>query len=217
MKPLLIKGASLHGCVVADAARGWEITGFIDASCGRPEALGFGPLLGRPDDLPGLLAKSGVGYLFIAIGDNAARKAAVERSKAKAPGLRFPAIIHPGAIVCQGAEVGEGALVCAGAVVGAGAKVGAFAIVNTRASLDHHSTLGDYASMAPASATGGNAHIGEGAAIGMGVMIHHGTKVGDWTVVGSSSLVNKDLPGGVVACGQPARVLRERKFDEPYL
>ena len=217
MNPLLIKGASYHGCVVADAACGWEIVGFVDAVEGRPEALQFAPLLGRPDDLPGLLTKHGASDVFVAIGDNAKRKAAVARVRASVHRVSFPAIIHPGAIVCQGAEIGEGALVCAGAVVGVGARVGAFAIVNTRASLDHHSTLGAFASLAPAAATGGNAHIGEGTAIGMGVMIHHGTKVGDWTVVGSSSLVNKDLPGGVVACGQPARVLRERKFDEPYL
>lgn len=217
MKPLFIKGASYHGCVVADAACGWKIVGFVDAAEGRPEALQFAPLLGRPSDLPGLLAKHGASDVFVAIGDNAQRKSAMEHVRSKVPGVRFPALIHPEAIVCQGAEIGEGALVCAGAVVGVGAKVGAFAIVNTRASLDHHSTLGAFASLAPAAATGGNAHIGEGAVVGMGVMIHHGTKVGDWTVVGSSSLVNKDLPGGVVACGQPARVLRERKFDEPYL
>lgn len=218
MKPLLIKGASSHGCVAAEAASAsWKVAGFIDAASGRPEALAIAPLLGQPGDLPALLAKHAIGHMFIAIGDNARRQAAASKARALAPQVRFPAIIHPSAVICKGAFIGEGALVCAGAVVGVGAKVGAFAIVNTRASLDHHSTLGDYASMAPASATGGNAHIGEGTAIGMGVMIHHGTKVGDWTVVGSSSLVNKDLPGGVVACGQPARVLRERKFNEPYL
>lgn len=217
MKTLLIKGASLHGCVVADAARGWVIAGFLDQAKGRPEALQFGPLLGRPEDLPGLVARLGVTDLFVAIGDNALRKAAVARAKARAPGVRFPTLIHPSAIVCQGAEIGEGALVCAGAVVGVGAKVGAFAIVNTRASLEHHASLGDYASLAPAVATGGSAHIGEGTAIGMGAMIHHGINIGAWSVVGSASLVNKELPGGIVACGQPARVIRDRKPDERYL
>lgn len=217
MKPLLIKGASYHGCVAADAACGWKIVGFVDAAEGRPEALQFAPLLGRPDELPGLLARHGASDVFVAIGDNAKRKAAVARVRASVHRVSFPAIIHPGALVCQGAEIGEGALVCAGAVVGVGAKVGAFAIVNTRASLDHHSTLGAFASLAPAAATGGNAHIGEGSAIGMGTMIHHGATIGQWTVVGSSSLVNADLPGAVVAYGSPASVVRNRRPDERYL
>lgn len=217
MKTLLIKGASFHGCVVADAAHGWQLEGFIDAAHGKPEALQFGPLLGRPDELPRLLAKHAAKDIFVAVGDNAMRKAAVGRIRAMNLGLRFPAIIHPRAIVCQGAEIGEGAVICAGAVVGVGAKVGAFTIVNTRASLDHHSVLGDYASMAPASATGGNVRIGEGTAIGMGVMIHHGVEVGKWTVVGSCSLVNKDLADGILAIGCPARVIRTRAHDERYL
>lgn len=210
--PIIILGASGHGAVVAEAAAaaGMEVLGHV---ADKPSTFG---LLGDESALPRLLDMHRDARLFVAIGDNFTRRHVVRRIQADIPDVAFATVIHPSAIVAGGV-VGPGAFVAAGAVVGVGAKVGAFAIVNTRASLDHHSTLGDYASMAPASATGGNAHIGEGTAIGMGVMIHHGTKVGDWTVVGSSSLVNKDLPGGVVACGQPARVLRERKFDEPYL
>jgi sugar O-acyltransferase (sialic acid O-acetyltransferase NeuD family) len=218
MKPLLIRGASGHGAVVAEAAMlKWKIVGFVDAAGQRQETSKFGPLLGIPEDVPGLLARHGVADLFVAIGDNFMRKSAVARMKCIVPWMHFPAIIHPSATICHDVEIGEGALICAGAVIGVGAKVGAFAIVNTRASLDHHSTLGDYASLAPAAATGGNAHIGEGTAIGMGVMIHHGITIGAWTVVGSGSLVNKDLPGGVTAFGQPARAIQKRHPDERYL
>ena len=218
MKPLLIKGASGHGAVAAEAAMlKWKIVGFVDAASQRQETSKFGPLLGTPEDVPKLAASHGAADLFIAIGDNYVRKTAVTRMRSIAPGVRFPSIIHPSATICKDVEIGEGALICAGAVIGVGAKVGAFCIVNTRASLDHHSTLGDYASLAPAAATGGNAHIGEGTAIGMGVMIHHGITIGAWTVVGSGSLVNKDLPGGVTAFGQPARAIQKRQPDERYL
>jgi sugar O-acyltransferase (sialic acid O-acetyltransferase NeuD family) len=218
MKPLLIKGASGHGAVVAEAAMfKWKVAGFVDTAGQRQETSVFGPLLGTPEDVPRLLASHGGADLFVAIGDNYMRKNAVARMKALVPGLHFPPIIHPSATICQDVEIGEGALICAGAVISAGAKVGAFSIVNTRASLDHHSTLGDYASLAPAAATGGSVQIGEGTAIGMGVMIHHGITIGAWTVVGSTSLVNKDLPGGVVAFGQPAQAIHKRQPGDRYL
>lgn len=218
MKPLVIKGASSHGAVVAEAAASqWKVVGFVDNAGIKPSASVFAPLIGQLEQLPALLDIYSVHNLFVAIGDNFQRREVVKRVRAVAPNLNFPAIVHPSAIICHGAEIGEGAIVCAGAVVGTGAKVGAFAIVNTRASLDHHTTLGDYASLAPAAATGGNVNIGEGTAIGMGAMIHHGVHVGSWSVVGSCSLANKEISSGAIVYGQPARTIRSRRPDERYL
>ena len=36
-----------------------------------------------------------------------------------------------------------------------------------------------------------------------------GVKIGDHTVIGAGSVVTKDIPSGVVAVGNPCRVLRE--------
>lgn len=217
MKPLLIKGASFHGSVAAEAASfRWRVVGYIDSNV-ETSKLVQSPVLGNLLDLPRVLAEHGAEDLFVAIGDNFSRKAAVTRSRALAPAVRFPALVHLSATICQGAVIGEGAIICAGAVIGVGAKVGAFSIVNTRASLDHHAVLGDFASLAPAAATGGNVRIGEGTAIGMGTMIHQARQVGEWSVVGSGSLVNRDLPGLVLAYGLPAKVVRSRRADEHYL
>jgi acetyltransferase EpsM len=218
MKPLVIKGASSHGAVVAEAAASqWKVVGFVDNAGIKPSASVFAPLIGQLEQLPALLDIYNVHNLFIAIGDNFQRREVVERVRAVAPNLNFPAIVHPSAIICHGAEIGEGAIVCAGAVVGTGAKVGAFAIVNTGASLDHHAMLGDFSSMAPASATGGNVRIGSRSHIGMGVMVHHGVHIGNDVLVSSLSLVNKDLPDRVMAMGLPARVVRTREPGERYL
>lgn len=52
-------------------------------------------------------------------------------------------------------------------------------------------------------------HIGKNCWIGAGAIILPGITVGDETVVGAGSVVTKDLPSGVVAVGNPCRVLRE--------
>lgn len=50
--------------------------------------------------------------------------------------------------------------------------------------------------------------IGDDVWIGGGAIICPGVTVGDRTVVGAGSVVTKDIPSGVVAAGNPARVIR---------
>lgn len=52
-------------------------------------------------------------------------------------------------------------------------------------------------------------HIGNNVWIGAGAVILPGVTIGDDTVIGAGSVVTKDIPAGVVAVGNPCRVLRE--------
>ncbi|MBQ7337534.1 MAG: sugar O-acetyltransferase [Clostridia bacterium] len=51
--------------------------------------------------------------------------------------------------------------------------------------------------------------IGKNCWLGAGVMVMPGVTIGDDTVVGAGSIVTGDLPAGVVAVGNPCRVMRE--------
>jgi maltose O-acetyltransferase len=51
--------------------------------------------------------------------------------------------------------------------------------------------------------------IGDGVWLGAGVIVCPGVTIGENTVVGAGAVVTKDLPPGVVAYGNPARVARE--------
>ncbi|MBK9180125.1 MAG: sugar O-acetyltransferase [Acidimicrobiales bacterium] len=50
--------------------------------------------------------------------------------------------------------------------------------------------------------------IGRNVWIGAGVIVCPGVTVGDDSVIGAGSIVTRDLPAGVVAAGNPCRVLR---------
>lgn len=50
--------------------------------------------------------------------------------------------------------------------------------------------------------------IGRNVWLGGGVVVCPGVSIGDDTVVGAGAVVTKDLPAGVVAVGNPARVVR---------
>jgi maltose O-acetyltransferase len=51
--------------------------------------------------------------------------------------------------------------------------------------------------------------VGDNVWLGGGVVVCPGVTIGADTVVGAGSVVTRDLPAGVVAAGNPARVLRE--------
>lgn len=60
-------------------------------------------------------------------------------------------------------------------------------------------------------------HIGNNVWIGAGVVIVPGITIGDNAVIGAGSIVVKDIPAGVVAVGNPCRVLREiSEHDRAY-
>ncbi len=52
-------------------------------------------------------------------------------------------------------------------------------------------------------------HIGKNCWLGAGVIVMPGVTIGDNTVIGAGSVVTKDIPSGVVAVGNPCRVMRE--------
>lgn len=52
-------------------------------------------------------------------------------------------------------------------------------------------------------------HIGAGAFIGARAIVLKGVTIGRGAVIGAGSVVSRDIPPGVIAAGNPARVIRE--------
>ena len=57
----------------------------------------------------------------------------------------------------------------------------------------------------------GPVHIGKNVWIGDKVTVLPGVKIGDYAIIGSNSVVTKDIPSKTIACGVPARVVKEIK------
>lgn len=51
--------------------------------------------------------------------------------------------------------------------------------------------------------------IGDNVWLGGGVIVCPGVSIGDDSVIGAGSVVTRDIPAGVVAVGNPARVIRQ--------
>jgi acetyltransferase-like isoleucine patch superfamily enzyme len=54
--------------------------------------------------------------------------------------------------------------------------------------------------------------IGDNCWFGTNCVVTSGVTIGDRTVVGANSVVTRDLPGGVIAAGAPAKVIKEIEF-----
>ena len=74
---------------------------------------------------------------------------------------------------------------------------------------DHDHTVGPGAAPADGPLVTRPVRLGARCWIGAHVTILKGVSIGDGAVVGAGSVVTKSLPAGVIAVGNPARVLRE--------
>jgi UDP-N-acetylbacillosamine N-acetyltransferase len=205
-------GGQARSAVDAAQACGIKITGLIIP--GSETASWF---KGARLDEAAFLARPSLENVHVAIGDNHTRRVVSERFTATAKTVHLVSLIHPATTVSPTARIGVGALVLAGCVVNAYASVGLGATLYSGAVVEHDCTLGDYASMAPRAALGGGVSIGAGTHIGVGASVAHRITIGAGTVIGAGSAVVRDMAGGVVAYGVPARIIRTRLPGEAYL
>jgi len=157
------------------------------------------PIVGPPEEGLG----NQVPRAVIAIGDNATRKAVVQRLP-----WEWITVVHPRAFVDASVELGVGSVFLPGAVVQVGSVVGSHVVINTNASVDHDCVVGDFVHVGPGAHVTADCHLKEGCFLGAGTVTKPGTHIGSWTTVGAGAAVVQNLPGHVVALGVPARISR---------
>ena len=196
-------GASGHGKVVKDIlnANGIKVEAFIDDNLDVDKCGGK----------PVLHDATGLSPIIVSVGVNCVRKMIVERITVGNPTIEFATAIHPSAIVSPSAKIGEGTVVMAGVVINADAKIGKHCIVNTGTSIDHECVVENYCHIAPGVNISGDTHVGEGTWVGVGSCVMQGIKIGKNCMIGAGSVVVRDIPDGVVAYGNPFKVMRKNE------
>ena len=194
---MILYGASGHAKVIIDTleALGKKIDFIVDDNPNLTELMGYE-----------VRRNTGVyDAAIISIGSCQIRKKVVEELKVQ----KWETAIHPSAVISPHAVVGEGTVVMANAVVNSSASIGKHCIINTGATVDHDVQIGDYVHVAPGVNISGGTTIGEGSWIGVGTCVKQGVMIGKGCMIGAGSVVVKDIPDGVVAFGNPCKVVRE--------
>ncbi|MGE0812829.1 MAG: hypothetical protein AB7O28_01200 [Vicinamibacterales bacterium] len=128
--------------------------------------------------------------------------------------LPFTTIVHASAAISSTARLAAGVHVNSLVSVAAHAVLGRFVSLNRHVSIGHHARLGEFVTVNPGANVAGYTTIGAGTLIGMGANVVDGVTIGPDTVVCAGAVVTRDLPGGVVARGNPCRVVRARSAPQ---
>ncbi len=177
-----------------------------------PTGAGTTILVGEWSRVADVLAKAGERVRYVDV-RNDRRNSALPMLDLRNVNAR----IEPGSVIRDGVEIGDNVIVMMGAVVNIGASIGAGtmidmnAVVGARAEVGADCHVGAGAVLAgvlePPSAD--PVVIEDGVLIGANAVVLEGCRVGRGSVVAAGAVVTEDVPPGVVAAGQPARVLKE--------
>lgn len=205
LEEIIIFGGGLHSicCLDINSANqlSYSVLGVIDS---------------RQKDIRQICEKYKISKGVIAIGDNWSRKLAHDQIIKEMPYFKFVNLIHPSASISSTAGIGKGVVIMAGAVVNPEASVGDFSLITTKGVLEHNSIMESYSSII-GGMTGGKAYIGKYASINLGSTMVDRVSIGENSVLGAGAVLLKDLPDNVLAYGNPARMIRERKQGERFL
>lgn len=148
---------------------------------------------------------------YYVLGFTTVEKYELVKELKKIYGIRFSQLIDPEVKLGSNVHLGEGVLVASGVNIGADCYLGDFCSVIEGAIVGHDSKVGKYSIIGPFALLSGHSQIGRKTWIAARTSILDGICVGDSSIVGAHSLVNKDIPEGVVAYGVPAKVVRENE------
>jgi serine acetyltransferase len=126
--------------------------------------------------------------------------------------LVHPTVYRPVTAMLEGGHIFE-----PGVIISSHAKL-AFGVTMKRgASVGHHSSLGAYTEINPGVIISSGVTIGRGCILGTGSMVKDGVTIGENTLIGMGSVVTKDIPAGVVAYGNPCKVVANNEKGIPTI
>jgi sugar O-acyltransferase (sialic acid O-acetyltransferase NeuD family) len=145
--------------------------------------------------------------IVVAIGDPAARAAAVQRITA-VHSARFATLVHPRAWTGKSVVIGEGSVVFGNSSATTDVRIGRHVLINPGCTIAHDCVLEDFATLAPSVALTGGVVVGSHAELGVGARVAPRLRIGTRAVVGAGAVVIRDIGAGTTVVGVPAKPLR---------
>lgn len=184
--------------------------GIVDKSenVGR-QVLGIS-VVGCDNDLTELYEK-GYKYAFVTIGSTGdVSKRIILFHMLEKIGFEIPNIIDFSSVISENVSMDKGIYVGKNAVINSGVFIGKGVIINTSSTIEHDCTVGQFSHIATSSVLCGEVQVGENSHIGANSVIKQQVKIGANAIIGMGSVVLHDIPGLVIAYGNPCREVKSR-------
>lgn len=151
---------------------------------------------------------------LIAAGEPAVRRKI--RDKLNQANARLGRLVDISTVVADTARISDGVIITPLCSISSDAVLGRNSCVNTMSIIGHDVFIGENSVISSMVNMGGACIVGEDSYIGMGALIKEGVKIGSNTIVGMGSVVYNDIPDGVIALGNPARVMRNNADNKVF-
>ena len=117
-------------------------------------------------------------------------------------------VIHPNTTISATSTLQNGVHIEPGVILAPYTTLGFGVSINRNVSVGHHTRVGDFTTINPGANIASSCLIGENVIIGSHSFISDHIQVGDGSIIGAGSIVLNDIPPGVLAYGNPCRIIR---------
>ena len=122
---------------------------------------------------------------------------------------QFINVLHPRSYVATSSRLERGIMLEPAVVVSSQTRIGFGVSAKRGACIGHHNVIEDFVEINPGVILSGNVHVGQACILGAGCVIRDGVTIGEKTLIGMGSVVTGDIPAGVIAYGNPCKVVRD--------
>jgi len=218
MKELFIYCAGGFGKEVADVAKRankdqglWRKISFIDDFC--PDSKSYGLDTYQFEDIVDKYKVEDFEVL-IANGEPSIRKEI--RRKLDESLIVFASLVDLSCIVSITSTIDDGVIVTPFCSISSNANIKKNVTINTMSIIGHDVEIGENSVISSMVNLGGGSIVGNDSYVGMGALVKEGVKIGCNTIIGMGSVVYNDVPDGVIALGNPARVMRQNSDKKVF-
>lgn len=150
----------------------------------------------------------------IAIGENSVRYKIFDDIGSLKENLH--SIISSHTVISGNVFIDRGTSVLQSVVIQNNAKIGKGCLIDTGAIIEHDTTIGDFVNIGPGAILASHIKIRRRAVIGMGATVIERCEIGEGALIGAGAVVINDIEPYTVAVGNPASVLKKRKFIDKF-
>ena len=152
--------------------------------------------------------------VVIAVGEPGVRDFMYQRVKDE--GVRLATLIHPGVYIDETTTVSEGVVIAEGVTITDNVEIGANTYIQSHAVIGHDIKIGQHTVIGSNCQIGGGDYIGDRVFMGFlsGTTDH--ISIGNDSVISAGAIVFRELPEGVVAVGNPARIMKKNESKNVF-